>query len=55
MAKIIVGSRAWYLPATPSRSADAKMGAKILIDANLMGLDTHGIAHIDSEVSTVAK
>ncbi|HYB91693.1 MAG TPA: Ldh family oxidoreductase [Candidatus Binataceae bacterium] len=27
---------------------DARMAAEILIDANLMGLDTHGIAHIDS-------
>jgi len=26
---------------------DAKMAAEILIDADLMGLDTHGIAHID--------
>ena len=28
--------------------ADAQLAAEILIDANLMGLDTHGIAHLDS-------
>ncbi|HXW85200.1 MAG TPA: Ldh family oxidoreductase, partial [Candidatus Binataceae bacterium] len=30
--------------------ADARFAAEILIDANLMGLDTHGIAHLDSHV-----
>jgi len=28
-------------------SDDARLAAEILIDANLMGLDTHGIAHLD--------
>jgi LDH2 family malate/lactate/ureidoglycolate dehydrogenase len=36
-------------------SADAKMGAEILIDANLMGLDTHGIAHIDSRTGPAVR
>ena len=34
-------------------SAHAKMGAEILIDANLMGLDTHGI-RIPRETSAMA-